>query len=62
LAVRVSELKHRRGRPIFDQQREQQVLHQVAAANPGPLPQEALLKIYREILRASRTVGLHRRT
>ena len=57
-AVRASHVKRQRGRPIVDRQREQQVLRRVLRANDGPLSQRALRSIYREILRANRSLGL----
>jgi chorismate mutase domain of proteobacterial P-protein, clade 2 len=42
------------GSEVFHPSREAQVLHGLAAANPGPLPEEDLRAIYRQILSSSR--------
>jgi len=54
LALRVGRLKQQRGLPVFDGRREEAVLRQVAGANRGPLPAQAVRAIYREILRQIR--------
>jgi chorismate mutase / prephenate dehydratase len=38
------------GRPITDSDREREVLVRVAMANQGPLPQDALLALYRLLI------------
>ena len=42
--------KARDGRPIADAEREREVMVRVAMANDGPLPQDALLALYRELI------------
>jgi chorismate mutase len=42
--------KARGGRPIADKTREREVLVRVAMANEGPLPQDALLALYRQLI------------
>jgi chorismate mutase/prephenate dehydratase len=42
------------GRDIYDPQREEQVLRRVAAANPGPLSDEAIERIFQAIIRETR--------
>lgn len=49
LAQRVGEIKHGN---IYRPEREAQVLRRVAEANPGPLPNEAVQRISREIMSA----------
>lgn len=41
---------------VFDAEREREVLLRVAMANGGPLTQEHLLAIYREIVAATRSL------
>ncbi|THF64240.1 prephenate dehydratase [Pseudothauera rhizosphaerae] len=48
-AQRVGEIKHGN---IYRPEREAQVLRRLADANPGPLPDEAVKKIFREIMSA----------
>jgi chorismate mutase-like protein len=42
------------GRPVYDPQREEQVLRRVMAANPGPLSAEAVERIFKSIIRETR--------
>jgi chorismate mutase/prephenate dehydratase len=57
LGLTAREAKRAAGRrAIRDPEREQAVLAQIAAANPGPLPDDDLLAIYRRIISATRRV------
>ena len=42
------------GLPIADSEREREVLVRVAMANNGPLPQDALLALYRKLMETIR--------
>jgi len=50
LGLRAARAKVGRGRPIVDLERERDVLIRVAMANDGPIPQDALLALYRKIM------------
>ncbi len=50
LGLRAGHLKVRNGRPVADSQREREVLVRVAMANEGPMPQDALLNLYRSLI------------
>ena len=54
LALRVGRIKRQRGVPVFDGQREEMVLRQLARANRGPLSSTSIRRIFKEILRQSR--------
>ncbi len=55
LGLTAGEAKRAAGRRgIRDPERERAVLAQIAAANPGPLPDDELLAIYRRITSATR--------
>lgn len=54
LSLEVGRRKAGRDSAVFKPFREQEVLARLAAANPGPLPANHLLAIYREILSSSR--------
>jgi chorismate mutase / prephenate dehydratase len=54
LSLEVGRRKAGRDTAVFKPFREQEVLARLAAANPGPLPGNHLLSIYREILSSSR--------
>jgi chorismate mutase len=50
LGLRIGHFKARNGRPVTDAEREREVLVRVAMANDGPLPQDALLALYRQLM------------
>ncbi len=50
LGLEAGRTKIRSGRPIADTEREREVLVRVAMANEGPLPQDALLALYRKLI------------
>jgi chorismate mutase/prephenate dehydratase len=56
LAQQVGEIKKREGSPVFRPEREVQVIDGLKAANPGPLPNECVAPIWREIMSASRAL------
>ena len=55
-AVRIGQAKDKEDRPAFAPGRERQVLEQVAAANGGPLRDENVQAIYREVMSACRAL------
>jgi chorismate mutase len=50
LGLQAGRAKARNGRPVADSEREREVLFHVAMANDGPLPQDALLALYRQLI------------
>jgi chorismate mutase/prephenate dehydratase len=54
LAQEMGRIKKQLGREVYDPSREARVLASLAGANEGPLPDEALSNIYREIFSSSR--------
>jgi chorismate mutase/prephenate dehydratase len=50
LGLEAARTKAQDGRPIVDTEREREVLVRVAMANEGPLPQDALLALYRQLI------------
>jgi Chorismate mutase len=50
LGLEAARTKARNGLPIVDTERERKVLMRVAMANEGPLPQDALLALYRQLI------------
>ena len=50
LGLEAGKAKIRGGRPIADTEREREVLVRVAMANDGPLPQAAVLALYRKLI------------
>jgi chorismate mutase/prephenate dehydratase len=56
LAQEVGRVKDAAEAPVYRPERETEVLRNVAAANPGPLPQAALAAIFREVMSACRAL------
>ena len=56
LAIKVGTLKRSAGLPLRDLEREQFVLDRLQEANNGPLDQEAVVRLFRRIIRESRRV------
>lgn len=54
LAIEIGHLKGRDGKPFFTPERERAVYERLRAENPGPLPAEALVGIFREVISAAR--------
>jgi chorismate mutase/prephenate dehydratase len=54
LGLDAGRAKVRNGLPIPDSDREREVLVRVAMANNGPLPQDALLALYRKLMETIR--------
>lgn len=54
LARRIGGLKRKHGLPVQDRKREQAVLARMLQRSRGPLPQESVRGIFREVLRQNR--------
>lgn len=52
-ALRIGELKRRKGSDCFVPEREAEILARLRALNPGPFPTEGVAAVWREILSAS---------
>lgn len=50
LGLAAGKAKTQSGRPITDKEREREVMVRVAMANDGPLPQDALLALYHQLI------------
>lgn len=50
IVLAIRELKNRANLPVFDPQREQEILTRIALTNRGPLSDEDLKEIYRNVL------------
>ena len=61
LALRTRELKRLQGKAVFDEKREQEVLRRIVTHNGSPLSASALRRIYREVLRTSRSLAKGKR-
>jgi len=56
LAIEAGHLKSGAGLPMYDPIREEEVLAALAQAGEGPLPEAAIIHIFREIISASRSL------
>ncbi len=56
LGLRIGEAKRVRGEPIHDPDREEEVLERVSSMATGPLPPEALVRIYARIIEETRSL------
>ncbi len=55
-AVQIGHIKKTENIPVFVPGREQKLLSRLGELNGGPLPQESLRHIYREIISAARSI------
>lgn len=58
LAVEVGILKRAAGIPIGDPEREREVLARLSRINAGPLDEEAVQKLFRQIIHESRQIEI----
>ena len=59
LARQIGHIKRSSGQATYDPAREETVLERVAAANEGPLADDSLKAIYRELISGSRAIEQH---
>lgn len=59
IASELVPLKQSSGLPVQDMRREQQILERICEQNQGPLEPQALINIFRCILRESRKIQLN---
>ena len=55
-AVEVGKLKRETHDPLYQPERERQILENVARANPGPLSEQAIRRLFERILDEARAV------
>jgi chorismate mutase len=56
LALKVGALKREVGLPLCDKDREQDIIDKICLANPGPLDERAVTRLFRRIIFESRRV------
>lgn len=54
VAKEIGEIKARAGLPVYRPEREAEVLRKICGKNEGPLPNESLVAIWREVMCACR--------
>jgi len=58
LAVEVGALKAKAGLPIYDKEREQNVLDRLCEENEGLISEDAIIEIFRKIIQETRNVEI----
>lgn len=56
IAKKIGALKTNAGLPIADTDREEKILRGICDKNPGDLPDESLIRIFRQIIRESKQI------
>lgn len=55
-AAAIGRIKNKLGLPVYHPPREEDVLNNVMASNPGPLPDEAVRRLYERIIDETRSL------
>lgn len=56
LAVKIGEIKKREGLRIYDPSREEDIFRRVQANNPGPLDNQAIVRLFERVIDESRSL------
>lgn len=54
LALKIGEIKKERGLPVYDPEREKLIFEAMSTANPGPLENEAITRLFERVIDESR--------
>ncbi|MRS01824.1 chorismate mutase [bacterium] len=54
LALKIGELKKTNGLPIFDPSREKKIFQRMKKENPGPLDDQAIVRLFERVIDESR--------
>lgn len=54
LALRIGEIKKEKGLPVYDPEREKRIFERMRAANPGPLEDGAIVRLFERVIDESR--------
>jgi chorismate mutase len=54
LALKIGELKKTTGLPIFDPSREKKIFQRMKKENPGPLDDQAIVRLFERVIDESR--------
>jgi chorismate mutase len=54
LALQIGEIKKERGLPVYDPDRERRIFEAMKAANPGPLEDDAIIRLFERVIDESR--------
>ena len=53
-ALKIGEIKKARGLPVFDPVREKKIFQQMKEENPGPLDDDAIVRLFERVIDESR--------
>jgi len=54
LALQIGEIKKERGLPVYDPERERRIFEAMTAVNPGPLENDAIVRLFERVIDESR--------
>jgi chorismate mutase len=54
LALRIGEIKKQKDLPVYDPDRERRIFDRMRAANPGPLEDNAIVRLFERVIDESR--------
>jgi chorismate mutase len=54
LALQIGEIKKQKGLPVYDPDREKRIFGRMQAANPGPLEDNAIVRLFERVIDESR--------
>jgi len=54
LALKIGEIKKERGIPVYDPEREKKIFETMSQMNPGPLEDEAIVRLFERVIDESR--------
>ncbi|HAD04139.1 MAG: chorismate mutase [Desulfuromonadales bacterium GWC2_61_20] len=54
IALKIGEIKQTRGLAVYDPEREKRIFARMRAANPGPLEDEAIIRLFERVIDESR--------
>ena len=54
LALKIWEVKKEKGLPVYDPQREKRIFERMKTANPGPLEDGAIVRLFERVIDESR--------
>ena len=54
LALKIGEIKKVHGIPVYDPEREKRIFETISKANPGPLENDAIVRLFERVIDESR--------
>ncbi len=56
LALKIGEIKKKAGLAVYDPDREKNIFHRMKMANPGPLDDQAIVRLFERVIDESRRI------